>query len=130
MTSTGPNLLLTAKIRGFCSRLAEVRTPSNTLVAKAKGVGFYEWSFAYAGAVFQWKVSKRRKQWSLVDPGGRVVASFDRASRLSRKEGVLRVVGGLDQQLVRLCMLTCKMVHDTITMIEGSSASGGAGGGP
>ncbi|KAJ2813737.1 hypothetical protein H4S07_000447 [Coemansia furcata] len=118
--------LLTGKYEGFTARTMSLTGFGATTKAKQAGMWKLGWKFIdFSSNEFTWHVSAMSSSWTLTDQGGRVVAKFTRARLRISKLGVLEVMERVDEALLALILVTCKIVHHDVQESEQNSGGGG-----
>ncbi|KAJ2485488.1 hypothetical protein IWW37_005927 [Coemansia sp. RSA 2050] len=123
----GSEPLLSGKYEGWTSHTVRLSGFNKATVAKRMGCMNLGWKFIdFMSNEFCWRVSGWNSSWTLTDAGGRVVAKFTRAGglRLS-KMGVLEVMENVDEPLLALILLSCRLVHQSVQDSEHHSSGGG-----
>ncbi|KAJ2751681.1 hypothetical protein GGI19_004330 [Coemansia pectinata] len=118
-------ILLTGKYEGWTGHSVSLTGFGGITVAKRMGVLNCGWKFVdFTSNEFFWRISGWNSSWTLTDVAGKVVAKFTRAGFHMSKLGVLEVMEDVNEVLLTLILLTCKLVHQSVQESERSSSGG------
>ncbi|KAJ2862195.1 hypothetical protein GGH94_004426 [Coemansia aciculifera] len=118
-------ILLTGKYEGWTGHSVSLTGFGGITVAKRMGVLNCGWKFVdFTSNEFFWRISGWNSSWTLTDVAGKVVAKFTRAGFHMSKLGVLEVMEDVNEALLTLILLTCKLVHQSVQESERSSSGG------
>ncbi|KAJ2411184.1 hypothetical protein H4218_004428 [Coemansia sp. IMI 209128] len=116
--------LLRGKYEGWTGRTVRLNGFGGETVAKRRGCMSLGWSFVdFMSNEFSWHVSTWSTSWTLTDAGGRVVAKFTRAGFKLSKMGVLEVMERVDEVLLALILISCRLVHQSVHESENNGGS-------
>ncbi|KAJ2724660.1 Catalyzes methyl transfer from S-methylmethionine (SMM) to adenosyl-L-homocysteine (AdoMet) [Coemansia sp. Benny D115] len=114
-------LLISGKFNSIWKRSAALIDHNSSLTIKRVDLFMQGWRFVAAdGKEYRWRVPIRKGVWTLRNPENEVIAQFHRTPLVPGRIGDLHIMDASDE-LLPMVLLTCKLVHNTVKILDGGS---------